>query len=86
MQVKNLKEWVATLPVEYDECFLVFREIMPNEDDIDSVMAKDINISACGIDVENGEAYFCDQKSYLTLQGIAAEETPEETPEEEKKV
>ena len=61
MKIKDLKEWLSTLPPELDENDLVFRKIIPC--DSENWLAHDKPITTCGIDVGSNEAYFCDEKS-----------------------
>ena len=65
MKIKDLKRWLNTLPSEMDECEMVFRKIIPCDDE--NWLASDKPISACGIDAGSNEAYFCDEKSYQTI-------------------
>ncbi len=66
MKIKDLKKWLSILPIELDECNLVFRKIIPN--DSENWLAHDKPIEACGIDIGTNEAYFCDEESYMTTQ------------------
>ena len=63
MNIKDLKEWLSELPL--DEHQLVYREISTLNDDYWA--AKDIPLTTSGIDEENKECYFCNEKSYLTM-------------------
>jgi hypothetical protein len=61
MNIKNLREWINALPEEYDEHELVFRKIIPSDEE--NWLAHDKPIAACGIDEGSSEAYFCDEVS-----------------------
>ena len=65
MKVKHLREWLGMLPDKYDESELVFRTITNGEGDY--ILAQDIPLSACGIDDETKEAYFCDYESHKII-------------------
>ena len=66
MKIKNLREWLDTLPQELDEHDLVFRKIIPGDDE--SWLAHDKPITACGIDEGSNEAYFCDEASHEVMK------------------
>lgn len=67
MNIKDLKAWLTTLPLEVDENELVFRTFIAEDDDC--YIVRDAPITACGIDDGNKEAYFSsiddDQSSSL---------------------
>lgn len=65
MKIKDLKKWLGTLPPDMDECEMVFRKIIPFDDE--NWLAKDKSIVACGIDIGSNEAYFCNEKSYEVI-------------------
>jgi hypothetical protein len=67
MKIKDLKEWLESLPKEYHEYDLVFRKIEPSEV-ADHLLAYDEPIAACAIDVDNSEAYFCNEESYQLIK------------------
>jgi len=66
MKIKQLREWVNTIPQEFDETDLVFRKIMPK--DSENWLAKDKSIAACGIDAGNNKAYFCMESDAKTIE------------------
>lgn len=66
MKIRHLREWLETLPQELDEYELVFRKIVPGDDE--NWLALDKSITACGIDDGSKEAYFCDESSYKVMK------------------
>jgi hypothetical protein len=66
MKIKDLRDWLDTLPRELDENDLVFRKII--EGDSEYWKAHDKPIAACGIDEGNNEAYFCEEESYQAMK------------------
>lgn len=64
--IKEYREWINSLPTEFDECNLVYREIASFAGD--KYAAKDTPIMAIGIDDENMEAYLCNDKSAKILK------------------
>jgi hypothetical protein len=81
IKVKDLREWLKIVPEEYDDCQVVYREIMPatSSDNTDEMMAIDTPITAATIDTSEREACFYDEKSYQLTQKI------QETEEEQQK-
>ena len=68
MKLKDLREWLKIVPEEYDDCQLVFREIMKMDVDLPDLLAGDDPITAATIDVESREVCFYNSESYkLTL-------------------
>lgn len=69
MTLKDLREWLKVVPEEYDDCQLVFREVMALDDDLpEQLIAGDDPITAATIDVGEREACFYNAESYkLTL-------------------
>ena len=69
MKLKDLREWLEMIPAEYDDCQLVFREII--EMDVETpefLVAVDDPITAATIDTESRAACFYNSESYkLTL-------------------
>jgi len=65
MKIRDLKKWLKTLPKELNDHDLVFRKFITG--DSENWMVKDSPITACGIDVGNNEAYFCDEKSHQVM-------------------
>lgn len=66
MDLKKLKNWVNNLPeTELDNYKVVFRKI--KELDCENWGTYDISISACGVDDENKEVYFCNEESAQIL-------------------
>jgi len=65
MNLKDLREWLEIIPPEYDDCQLVFREII--EMDVETpefLVAGDDPITAATIDIESREACFYNAESY----------------------
>jgi hypothetical protein len=67
MKIKDLKEWLESLPKEYHEYDLVFRNFKLS-DVADHLLAHDEPIVACAIDITNNEAYFCNEESYQLIK------------------
>ena len=65
MNIKELKNWINTIPDSYNSDTIVFRTIMELNDE--NWSSKDIPISSCGIDEGNDEMYLCDEKSSKIL-------------------
>jgi hypothetical protein len=63
MTVKNLREYLETLPLDFDGTNLVFRTIRINPEDEEDVIFSDVPLSACGIDIESAEMCFYDDES-----------------------
>lgn len=63
MILKDLREWLKIVPEEYDDCQLVYREIIPIPDSED-LMAGDDPITSATVDVGSREICFYNQKSY----------------------
>lgn len=66
MKIKHLKEWLSQLPPELDEVNIVFRKILPHNNN--GWMVTDKTIAACGFDAGSNEAYLCDETSYQITQ------------------
>lgn len=68
MTVKDLKDWLEILPLEYDNNELVYRKFLKDEmKDSDVWAVKDIIITSCGIDDENKEAWMCNYDTYKQM-------------------
>jgi len=67
MRLKNLREWVNTLPEELDEHDLVYREIVWEKKDL---VLKDYPISFASIDKRNKEAFLSTDDSYQSLMRL----------------
>lgn len=66
MKIKHLKEWLSTLSPKHDECEIVFRKVVTINEN--NMTAKDNAIHACGIDVDNFEAYLCDITTHRIIE------------------
>lgn len=68
MTVKDLKEWIKILPLEFDDNELVYRKLIIDEkEDSDIWAVKDMIISSCGIDEEHKEAWLCNYDTYKQM-------------------
>jgi len=67
MTIKDVREWLKEVPVEFDDCVMVTREIQEIEDDDENLMAGDDPIVGCSIDIGTREACFYNQKSQTIL-------------------
>ena len=65
MKIKHLREWLGMLPDNFNDSELVFRTITKGEGEY--LLAQDIPLSACGIDEDTKEAYFCDIDSHKII-------------------
>jgi hypothetical protein len=74
MKLADLKEWVNSLPEDTLNHEVVFRKFTIIENDSENLFAKDVSISACGIDDSTEEAYFCDSESASILESNFDEE------------
>jgi hypothetical protein len=54
MKVKNIREWVNSLPEEFDEYNMVYRKINKSEDD-GNIYVFDMPIVSASVDEENKE-------------------------------
>lgn len=63
--IKEYREWINSIPSDFDDCQMVFREI--EKLDEDNLIAKDRPIVAVGIDDGTKEAYLCDGDSAKIL-------------------
>lgn len=63
MTIKNVREWLEMVPIEFDEFQLVFREFKDFKDS-ENYMAKDTPIVTLSIDEENQEACMFSQKGH----------------------
>lgn len=66
MKIKHLKGWLNTLSKEHDECEVVFRKVI--DKDGNYMVAKDNSVDACGIDIDNNEAYLCDETTHNIIE------------------
>ena len=66
MKLKELKEWLETIPTIYDETELVFRTI-EKSGEADVLYARDEPIVAVAIDEDNKETFFLNHESALIL-------------------
>lgn len=67
MTLLQLKEWLETIPPDYNETQLVFRTITQSAD---NTFVHDNPITACGIDIDNLETFFVNHESALLLSKI----------------
>ena len=66
MDLKQLKQWVNSLPEEEMEKYsVVYRRVV--EEDSDNWGAYDIPLTASGVDDGNKEVYFCGEESAKIL-------------------
>jgi len=69
MKIKHLREWLESLPHEYDDYDMVFRNVIESQA-AENWLVHDNPIDACSIDKETAEAYFCDDESCQLLLDI----------------
>jgi hypothetical protein len=88
MKLKDLREWLKVVPPEYDDCQLVFRDIIPMQG-TDQLLAGDDPITSATIDVSSREACFYNQQSYDLIKDIDPDadiaETLEPKPKKRKR-
>jgi len=83
MKLKNLREWLKIVPEEYDDCQLVFRDIIAIPDSED-LMAGDDPITSATVDVGSREICFYNRKSYELIKDLPDGDDVAETLEPEK--
>lgn len=86
MKLKNLREWLKIVPEEYDDCQLVFRDIISIEG-TDELLAGDDPITSATVDIGSREICFYNRESYemikdLPIDGMAETLEPQEPPKE----
>ena len=69
MKLKDLREWLKVVPEEYDDCQLVFRDIL-KVNGTDQLLAGDDPITSATIDTSSREACFYNQQSYDLIKDI----------------
>ncbi|RPI84281.1 MAG: hypothetical protein EHM34_03895 [Nitrosopumilales archaeon] len=68
--IKDLREWLKIVPEDYDDCQVIFREIMKMDDDDPQLIAGDDPIVGLSIDVETREACFYNKESQDIIDKI----------------
>jgi len=65
MVLKDLKNWVNSIPEDYDEYNLVYRKIFEKDEQL---IAHDISITSGTVDTGTKEICLYEQKSYELTQ------------------
>ena len=68
MTLNEIKGWIETLPEEFLDYPLVWRNVAGSTND--RIFVKDVGIASAGIDEDNKETYFCDEDTHQAIENL----------------
>ena len=69
MTLNEIKVWIDSLPEEFREYPLVWRNVAGTTNE--RIFVKDVGIASAGVDEENKETYFCDEETHLAIENLS---------------
>lgn len=78
MKIKELREWINTLPETFDDYEVVKRRVEKDLQTEGNLIAHDTSVVSVGVDEEHQELCMYDEDSYNLINPRSPEETKEE--------